>query len=429
MALGSIISTDRQAGEARAAIAELDAALSSEQALASVVKGLPHEVVDGVRTSLITERRELSSMLEAYKCAKTGDFGLLKEKAGNDPGATLIVARISQGLSQKELGRKLGLREQAVQRYEAEKYRSISLANYQKFASVLGVGWRFENFFSATNGWALASEVSPNEARKVLRHARSNGWFAKAERSDEDGLSQLKRYIADHVVKYGAPSLLKTGLNVVDHSEDWVLLSWKAQVTRRAEVIIKNYKLSYRPLEVSWLVDLVRLSALDDGPLRAIELLRTHGIVLIIEPHIAGMGVDGAAFLVGDVPVIGMTLLRDRLDNFWFTLLHEIAHVILHYRTGLAAGFFDDSESPAVDELEETANAFAANLLIPEETWRRSPARISKTSPPVEALAEQLGINPAIVFGRIRMERNNYALFSSRIGSGVLRKQLLVGEQ
>jgi HTH-type transcriptional regulator/antitoxin HigA len=136
------------------------------------------------------------------------------------------------------------------------------------------------------------------------------------------------------------------------------------------------------------------------------------------------MSLDGASFLAGDIPVIGLTLLRDSLDNFWFTLLHEVAHIILHYRTGLSAGFFDDLTENDIDEFEVEANQFAGNLLIPEEAWARSPARISKTVEPIERFAEQLGISPAIVFGRIRMERNNYSIFSNQIGRGVVRKLL-----
>ncbi|MGO9174112.1 MAG: helix-turn-helix domain-containing protein [Rhodomicrobium sp.] len=423
MMIPTLIGSETQAREANVTLAELDQALSSDQVLAGIVKGLPSQVVDGVRRSLAAERRELKSLLDAYDLAKKGDFELLRKKAGNDLGAALIVARISRKLSQKDLARKLGLHEQAVQRYEAEKYRSISLANYLKFASVLGVEWRLSFSSAMLDGSALAKDISPLEARKMLKHARSNGWFAKQNPSDEDGLSQLKRYIADHVVKYGTPSLLRTGLNVVDHSDDWSLLLWKAQVVRRAEADIERKKPTYRPLDVSWLLDLVRLSARDDGPARAADLLSDHGIILIAEPHIAGMSVDGAAFLVGDVPVVGVTLLRDTLDNFWFTLLHEIAHIILHYRTGLVTGFFDDFQSPTLDELEQEANSFASNLLIPEEQWRRSPARIAKKASPIEALARQLGIHPAIIFGRIRMERQDYTIFSNRIGQGTVRKQ------
>ena len=120
-------------------------------------------------------------------------------------------------------------------------------------------------------------------------------------------------------------------------------------------------------------------------------MLLEHGIVLVIEPQITGMKVDGAAFLVDGAPVIGVTLLKDTVDNFWFTLLHEIAHVVLHYRTGLSSGFFDDMAATEVDEMEEEANAFAGNLLLPDEVWTRSPARIAKTAEPVERLAQQLG--------------------------------------
>ncbi|MEO6377900.1 MAG: ImmA/IrrE family metallo-endopeptidase, partial [Caulobacteraceae bacterium] len=201
--------------------------------------------------------------------------------------------------------------------------------------------------------------------------------------------------------------------------------AWKAQVTRQAEVVMATKPPRYRAIDVSWLIDLVRLSRFEDGPRRALDLLLQHGIVLIIEPQISGMSLDGASFLVDETPVIGVTLLRDTLDNFWFTLLHEVAHIILHYRTGLSAGFFDDFSDSEFDEFEDEANRFAGNLLIPEEAWVRSPARISKVPDPIERFAARLQIHPAIVFGRVRMERNDYRIFSNHIGRGVVRKQLL----
>ncbi|MBN7806460.1 ImmA/IrrE family metallo-endopeptidase [Agrobacterium rosae] len=419
------ISTDRQAREANEAISELDRALSSEQELRSIVEGLPREVVEGIRRALKTERREREALLRAYQHARSGEFSLLKEQAGNDPGAFLIVARITRGLSQKDLARKLGLREQAVQRWEAEKYRSISLSNFQKVAQSLGVRWQMQDITPTDRNWPPVYDVSKADVAKVLRHARQHGWLETSDTSDENATATLIRYVGDHVNRYGTPSLLRTGLNVVDHTHDWSLLSWKAQVSRRAEAIIAEVKPKYRPIDVSWLIELVRLSQFDDGPTLAVRLLLEHGIVFIAEPQISGMSVDGAAFLIDDVPVIGMTLLRDTVDNFWFTLLHEVAHIILHYRTGLSSGFFDDLESPHVDEFEEEANQFASNLLIPDEVWSRSPARIAKTSDPVEKLATRIKISPAIIFGRIRMERNDYSIFSNKIGRGTVRKQLL----
>ena len=437
MAWGTFISNDRQAREAEASVAELDNALSSDQALKSIVAGLPPEVIDGVRRALKTERRDRAELLQAYKDARRGDFTLLKEQAGSDLGAFLIAARLIRGLSQKDLARKLGLREQAIQRWETERYRSISLANYQKVAQTLGVRWRMEEHAPLVEQWGLSYDVTRDDLTKVVRHAQARGWLSSEdspkeaqglkqdEESKESGIAMLVRHIGDHVTRYGTPSLLRTGLRRNDRPEHWSLLAWKAQVTRLALAVIAKKPPRYRAIDVSWLIDLVRLSQFDDGPQRARNLLLEHGIVLVVEPQIAGMSLDGASFLIDDVPVIGMTLLRDTLDNFWFTLLHEVAHIVLHYRTGLSAGFFDDFDATDFDEFEDEANRFAASLLIPEEAWIRSPARISKASEPIERFAAQLQIHPAIVFGRIRKERNDYTIFSSNIGRGAVRKRLL----
>lgn len=421
----TVVSTDRQARELEAEIERISHALSSEQTLKSIIDGLPDLAIEGIRRSLTTEKRELSRKLEAYRQAQAGNADPLKELAGADLGDLLIVARLAQNWKQKDLARKLGLQEQAIQRWEADRYRSINLANYMKVARALSVELSAQFHSSQVSKWLSPPDLNPAEVQKVLKHARVNGWLDSPDADEEDAKKRLIRYVAEHVGRYGTPSLLRTGLNVKDHSEDWVLLSWKAQVTRRAESIIDSGHLSYRPLDVSWLKELAKLSAKVDGPLRAQALLKEHGIVLIFERNIPGMEVDGAAFLVEDVPVIGLTLRRDALDNFWFTLMHEVAHVILHYRTGLASGFFDDVEHVEVDEFEQEANKFASDLLVPEELWTRSPARIAKVPAPIENLAKQLGISPAIVYGRIRFERKNYAIFSDKIGRGTVKKLLL----
>jgi HTH-type transcriptional regulator/antitoxin HigA len=105
--------------------------------------------------------------------------------------------------------------------------------------------------------------------------------------------------------------------------------------------------------------------------------------------------------------------------------MHEVGHAILHYQTGLRIGFFDDADNTAVDEIEQEANDFASNMLIPDEKWKRSPARIAKSASAIEKFASEIGIHPAIVFGRVQKERADYALFSNKIGRGLVRERLL----
>jgi HTH-type transcriptional regulator/antitoxin HigA len=424
----AMILNEREAREARSRAAEFDTVLSSATIFNPIVAGLPPQIVEGFRKAIKAHKDDINSLVDAYESAKDGKYSELKRRAGNDPGLSLIVGRIARGLTQKELARKLGLKEQQIQRYEADRYSTISIANFQRVASVLGVQWEIKLSDWMGSGWNVAHDITATEVKKIIKHARTSGWFeddSLKDASDEESFSYLQRYVSDQIVKYGSPSLLRTGLNVQDYSDDLLLLAWKARVTRRAEKIIETAGLEYCPLDISWLLDLVKLSETDDGPVRAREFLLRKGIVLIAEPQIPGMKVDGAAFLVGSIPVIGLTLRRDTMDNFWFTLLHETGHAILHYRAGLAIGFFDDTEAISLDEIENEANEFASNILIPEEKWKRSPARITKSAHVVEKFAKDLRIHPAIVFGRIQKERGNYATFSNQIGRGLVRKQLV----
>jgi HTH-type transcriptional regulator/antitoxin HigA len=419
----NIILNEKELREARLRIERLSNALATEQTLSQAVAGLPPEVVSQVTEMLMAERKSMQNAASAYEIAKScGDAKVLERQSAGDAGVMLIVARIAKGYSQKELAWRLGIKEQQVQRYEADRYSSISLKNYNRIAALLGVQLRATipenaNFRGLD---AVISDVSKDDIRKIVKHGRANGWFS--EEMDE---GKLRQYIAENRIEFGSPSLLRTGLNVTDHSEDVLLHAWRARVALRARQIIAEGVVPYDPIEIGWLLELVRLSRADDGPLKAQELLKSRGILLIAEAQIPGLAVDGAAFLEGKNPVVGLTLRRDAIDNFWFTLLHEIGHVILHYRTGLNAGFFDEIDAAAVDQQEEEADRFASNILIPEERWRKSTARIAQSAKVIENFAQDIGIHPAIVFGRIRKERGNYAIFSDRVGGGGVRKQLM----
>ena len=264
----------------------------------------------------------------------------------------------------------------------------------------------------------VIEDVSKSDIKKILSHGRNNGWFA-----GDVGETELRQMIAKNRIQFASPSLLRTGLNVVDHSSDVLLHAWWARVSLRARKETHKLKSEFDPLNIGWLRELVRLSVFDDGPVRARNLLLERGIVLVVEPQIPGLAVDGAAFLDNNIPVIGMTNRKDAVDNFWFTLFHELGHAILHYRNGLALGYFDQEDVQSVDEQEVEADNFARNMLIPEERWRHSPARISNSHQTIENFAKEIGVHPAIVYGRIRKERNNYTIFSDKITGKSVRKQ------
>ena len=168
---------------------------------------------------------------------------------------------------------------------------------------------------------------------------------------------------------------------------------------------------------------LVHLSLSDKGPKKAQDYLMQHGIAVIVEPHLPRTRLDGAALLsVEGRPVIGLTIRQDRIDNFWFTLVHELIHVQKHLTTDNEA-FIDDLESePGSDPREREADRIAGEVFFPRSMWTRSDAYRQRTPDAVNELALQLGIHPAIIAGRIRHDAKNFYVLSQMVGTGKVRK-------
>ena len=126
-------------------------------------------------------------------------------------------------------------------------------------------------------------------------------------------------------------------------------------------------------------------------------------------------------------PVIGLTLRYDRLDNFWFCLLHELAHIGRHMDGQRDEAFIDDLslrdvEGVPRDPKEDEADEWAEKALIPEAVWQTSRVKDHPSPLVVMELAQRLGIHPAIVAGRVRHETRNFRLLSHFVGTGEVRR-------
>ena len=155
---------------------------------------------------------------------------------------------------------------------------------------------------------------------------------------------------------------------------------------------------------------LPRLSTQRDGAARARRRLRELGIRFVVAEHLPKTRVDGAAFWLDDrAPVVALSLRYDRIDWFWFTLMHELAHVVSnHARQEMRvddALVGRDAELASNKTTEEaTADRLASDWLIPPD---RFAAFIHDTKgyfyrERVLAFAEDIGVHPGIVVGRLQ---------------------------
>lgn len=173
---------------------------------------------------------------------------------------------------------------------------------------------------------------------------------------------------------------------------------------------------------------LVRFSAFDEGPRLAREFLQERGVPLVVLKHLPKTYLDGACFKApSGRPVIGMTLRHDRMDNFWFTLIHELGHLFLHLEKDNFA-FFDETEkggNQPCDPMEEEANDFASKLLLPEDEWKRWRKTVGNmvSKDEIRLFAKRKCISSSIVAGRLRWETGDYEKYSDMLGNKTVKKQ------
>jgi hypothetical protein len=93
--------------------------------------------------------------------------------------------------------------------------------------------------------------------------------------------------------------------------------------------------------------------------------------------------------------VIGLTARGRKPDIFWFNLLHEIGHILLHPRR---TTFLDlDTEKKVSDPAEQQADAFAEQTLLPDDA-RVAIARAT-TREQLLLLASSIGVGVTIIAG------------------------------
>jgi len=155
--------------------------------------------------------------------------------------------------------------------------------------------------------------------------------------------------------------------------------------------------------------EIAHYSTLENGIQDFIRELKAAGVIFLIIPNLEKTYTDGAACWVKKNPVIALTGRYKRNDNFWFTLAHEIGHVLLHLKASKSPPAFIDSVDNA-DLLdrpaeENEANDFAARVLKHEEIhhYFKGLARISGLR--VEECAQNLEIHPGIIVGFLQHEK------------------------
>ena len=131
------------------------------------------------------------------------------------------------------------------------------------------------------------------------------------------------------------------------------------------------------------------------------QLLADSGVALVLCPHLPGTYAHGATFWLGrDKAVVMMTLRYKWADVFWFSLFHELGHILFHNRQAVILE--GDNAHSAQKALEDEADQFAADTLIPRKAYGAFVKKRRLFAKDIERFARQVGIPTGIVVGRLQ---------------------------
>jgi len=338
-----------------------------------------------------------------------------------DPIEAIRFRMDQQGLKQQDLVPYLGSRSK-VSEVLAGK-RALSLAMIRSLHDGLRIPAKV--LLAERKHDLLQEDASLDWNKFPIREMVNRGWVT-ARHDLRDAAEEILRGFFDPVggvmtlwALYRKSPHVRTGRPI----DEYALTAWTGRILRKANEDPPEGKYTEGTVDTDLMRDVARFSWSKSGPLLAKEYLAKQGIALVVEPHLPRTHLDGAAVYSSQLqaPVIALTLRHDRIDNFWFCLMHELAHVSLHISEEVR--FYDDLDVEELDDrTEREADDLAGEALIPSDAWDGSPASRLRTPEAAVQLAEELSIHPAIVAGRMRHHFKSYKRLSNLVGYGQVRK-------
>lgn len=328
-----------------------------------------------------------------------------------DPIEAIKFRMDQQGLKQKDLIPYMGSASKVTEVLNGK--RKLSLNMIRKLTTGLGIP---ANVLIQEPAQYLTTENEVDWLAFPLSEMRKRGYLEGFTGS----LQELREYAAEWVsellrsVPTGfslKPAMLRSSAHLRTNDKEtdsYALWAWQVRVLQKAqeEKLPANYEKG--SVDLAWMRKLAQLSWSEQGPQLAIEYLNRNGIHLIIEAHLPKTYLDGAVCFSGKGnPVIALTLRHDSLDNFWFTLMHELAHIALHMDS-TESWFIDDLDAEGADITEQQADALAQEALVPQKSWSKL---TTDSVDAVRTMARRLNISPTIIAGRLRHDKGDYQLF------------------
>ena len=320
------------------------------------------------------------------------------------PGQTIKEQLNDRGMSQKEFAVRIDMSEKHVSKLingEVQLTPEVAV----RLEIVLGVPARFWNNLEAIYREKLikiaaekAMDADENLARQFPYSEMAKlGWIPQTRNSKEKVINLRKYFEVVSLSLLENTQITRIAcrrLAVTDKS-DLALLAW----TQEAKIQARG--IETKPINIKGLISVMpdirkmTLKKPKDFCFELKSLLAENGVALVFLSHLKGSFLQGATFIDGNKIVVGLTARGKDADKFWFSLFHELGHIILGH-VGKNGG--------TTEQDEQDADVWSRDELIPLEAFKMFKEKQNFSVASVKRFAKENRIAPGIVVGRLQNE-------------------------
>lgn len=295
------------------------------------------------------------------------------------PGATIKEQLNDRGMSQKEFSARMDMSEKHISRLINGDVQLTSEVAV-RLEMVLGVPAKFWNNLEAIYREKLIKVEAENTmdkdevlAKQLPYNQMSKFGWVPETRLMKERVINLRKYF--EVVE----------LSLLENRQITKIACRRLAITEKGDFAL-----------IAWAQEAKRVARQTDTTHINIDKLAQCGIALVFLPHLQGSFLQGASFIDGKKIVIGLTARGKDADRFWFSLFHELGHIVLGH-----IGKTDE----ITEQDENEADLWAKDELIPKEEFEQFKKTQDYSSISVCDFANKIGIAPGIVVGRLQKER------------------------
>ena len=320
------------------------------------------------------------------------------------PGATIKEQLNERGMSQKEFAARMNMSEKHISKLINGEVQ-LTQETAVRLEMVLGVPAKFWNNLEAIYREKIIKAEAENamdadaEIAKQFPYSEMAkfGWVPNTKDVKEKVVNLRKYFEVVELSLLGSEQITRIACRrlAITEKGDLALMAWAQEAKLKARAV-QTASINIKDL-ISVVPEIRNMTVLKPKEFcpRIKKCLADCGIALVFLPHFKGSFLQGASFIDGNKIVVGLTVRGKDADKFWFSLFHELAHIVLGH-VGQANGTTEDDE--------KAADKWSSDTLISFDDFEAFKEEKDYSQKSVLQFAKAQGIAPGIVVGRMQLE-------------------------